>query len=169
MTNPRNTQPHQLSGLYALGSTCTSKSGQGYLSSYDQWGNVTSRTFSGSTSTLTYDILDHLTQWYASATNQEQYLYDASGQRMLRRFTNGSGTTLLTYPFGIEEHQYSGAGVNQSNIYYYFLAGHLLGSLDSNGTQFYLTDAQGGLVSSFTNSSGRMATHATASAIATYI
>ena len=49
-------------------------------------------------------------------------------QHLLRRFTNGSGTTILAYPFGIEEHQYSGAGVNQSNVYYYyFLAGHLLG------------------------------------------
>src|SRR5712692_3936506 len=73
---------------------------------------------------------------------------------MLRRFTNSSGTTILTYPFGIEEHQYSGAGANQQNVYYYFLAGRLLGSLDSNGTQFYLSDAQGSLVSSFTNASG---------------
>ncbi len=39
-------------------------------------------------------------------------------------------------------------------MYYYFLAGHLLGSLDSNGTQFYLSDAQGSLVSSFNNASG---------------
>jgi YD repeat-containing protein len=137
--------------LYALGSTCSSKSGQGYASSYDAFGNVTSRTFAGTTGTLTYDILDHFTQWYASSTNQEQYLYDASGQRMLRRVTNSSSTTIITYPFGIEEHQYSGSGSNQSNIYYYFLAGRLLGSLDGNGTQFYLTDALGSLVSAFTN------------------
>ncbi len=91
------------------------------------------------TGTLTYDILDHLTQWYAGSANQEQYLYDANGQRMLRRFTNGNGTTILTYPFGIEEHQYSGSGSNQWNIYYYSLAGRPLGSLDGNGTQFYLT------------------------------
>ena len=50
---------------------------------------------------------------------------------MLRRFTTSTSTTILTYPFGLEEHQYSGAGVNQSNTYYYFLAGHLLGSLDN--------------------------------------
>jgi len=50
-----------------------------------------------------------------------------------------NGTTILTYPFGIEEHQYSGSGSNQWNIYYYFLAGRPLGSLDGNGTQFYLT------------------------------
>jgi YD repeat-containing protein len=149
-----NSQPHELTGLYSTSSTCSSKSGQGYASSYDAFGNVTSRTFSGTTGTLTYDLLDHLTQWYASSTNQEQYLYDSSGQRMLRRFTNGSGTTILTYPFGIEEHQYSGSGSNQWNIYYYFLASRLLGSLDGNGTQFYLSDAQGSLVSSFTNAPG---------------
>src|SRR5712692_8039002 len=73
---------------------------------------------------------------------------------MLRRFTTSTSTTILTYPFGIEEHQYSGAGANQQNVYYYFLAGRLLGSLDSNGTKFYLTDAQGSLVSSFTNAAG---------------
>ncbi len=149
-----NSQPHELTGLYALGSTCSSKSGSGYASSYDAFGNVTSRTTSSTTGTLTYDMLDHLTQWYASSTNQEQYLYDASGQRMLRRFTNSTSTTILTYPFGIEEHQYSGSGTNQSNTYYYFLAGHLLGSLDSNGTEFYLSDAQGSLISSFTNAAG---------------
>jgi hypothetical protein len=63
---------------------------------------------------------------------------------MLRRFTNNNGTTILTYPFGIEEHQYSGSGSNQWNVSSYFLAGQLLGSLDGNGTQFYLTDAAGG-------------------------
>ena len=73
---------------------------------------------------------------------------------MLRRVTNSTGTTIITYPFGIEEHQYSGSGTNQTNTYYYFLAGRLLGSLDSNGTEFYLTDALGSLVSSFTNAAG---------------
>ena len=73
---------------------------------------------------------------------------------MLRRFTNSNGTTILTFPFGIEEHKYTGAGTSQSNTYYYYLAGRLLGSLDSNGTQFYLTNALGSLVSDFTNASG---------------
>ncbi len=149
---------HQLVGLYPIssGATCsnyTSKTAS-YSSSYDQWGNVTSRTANSTTATLTYDILDHLTQWYANNTNQEQYLYDASGERMLRRFTNSNGTTILTYPFGIEEHQYSGSGSSQWNIYYYFLVGRLLGSLDGNGTQFYLTDTLGSLVSAFNTSQG---------------
>ena len=37
------------------------------------------------------------------------------------------------------EHQYSGSGSNLWNTSYYFLTGRLLGSLDGNGTQFYLT------------------------------
>ena len=133
---------------------CSNKTGQGYASSYDSWGNVSTRTASGTSATLSYDLFDRLTQWYASATNQEQYAYDASGERMLRRVTNGSGTTILTYPFGLEEHQYSGAGSNQWNVYYYSLGGRLLGSLDGNGTQFYLSDALGSVVSDFTNAAG---------------
>ena len=88
---------------------------------------MTSRTFSGTPGTLTYDLLDHLTQWSAGSNNQEQYLYDANGQRVLRRFTNGNGTTILTYPFGIEEHQYSGS--NQHDTYYYSLGSTILTAL----------------------------------------
>ncbi len=146
-----SSQPHQLTGLYASGATCSNKTGQVYASSYDAWGNVTSRTYSGTTATLSYDILDHLTQWYVSSTNQEQYIYDANGERVLRRSTTSSGTTLTVYAFGLEEHQYSGSGTNQSNIYYYSLGGRLIGSLDANGTTFYLTDALGSLLASFSN------------------
>ena len=149
-----SSQPHQLSGLYALGATCSSKTGQGYTSSYDSWGNVSSRTYSGTTGTLSYDLLDHFTKWFVSSSNSEFYAYDAAGNRVLRRATNGSGTTMTVYAFGLEEHQYSGSGGNQGNTYYYSLAGRLLGSLDSNGTQFYLTDALGSVVSAFTNAAG---------------
>ena len=150
---------HQLIGLYPTtsGATCSNystKTADYSIGRYDGFGNVASRTAYSTTGTLTYDLLDHLTQWSAGSTNQEQYLYDASGERMLRRFTNNNGTTILTYPFGIEEHQYSGTGSNQWNVYYYFLAGKLLGSLDGNGTQFYLTDAQSSIVSAFTNAQG---------------
>jgi YD repeat-containing protein len=71
-------------GLYALGSTCSSQSGQGYASSYT-WGNVTSRTFSGITGALSYNSLNELVEWNAGSNNQEWYVYDASGNRVLRR------------------------------------------------------------------------------------
>lgn len=69
---------------------CSSKSGQIYATSYVGFSNVASRTGTNTAGTLTNDTLDHLTQWYEGSTNQEQYLYHASGQRMPRRFTNGN-------------------------------------------------------------------------------
>jgi hypothetical protein len=48
---------------------------------------------------------------------------------MLRRFTNNNGTTILTYPFDIEEHQYSSAGSNQHDTYYYSLGSTILTAL----------------------------------------
>jgi YD repeat-containing protein len=90
-----------LTGLYATGSACSNESGQGYASSYDSWGNVTSRTFSSTTGTLSYDLLDHLTKWFVSSTNKEQYAYDASGNRVLRS-TTSSSTTSIVYAFDLE-------------------------------------------------------------------
>ncbi len=115
---------------------------------------MTSRTFSGITGALTYDLLDHLTKWFVSSTNQEQYVYDSSGNRILRRSTNSSSTTMTVYAFGLEEHVYSGAGVNQGNTYYYSLAGRLIGAKDANGTVFYMTDTLGSILASFTNTAG---------------
>jgi RHS repeat-associated protein len=93
-------------------------------------------------------------EWNAGSTNQEWYLYDASGTRVLRRSTNGSSTTLTTYPFGLQEHLYSGSGTNQSNTYYYFLGGTLIGDLNANGTFFLLTDALGSVLSDISWAAG---------------
>ncbi len=89
-----------------------------------------------------------------SSTNKEFYVYDASGNRVLRRSTNSSGTTLTVYAFGLEEHVYSSTGTNQWNTYYYSLGGQLLGSLDGNGTRFYLTDTLGSILANITNAAG---------------
>jgi len=115
---------------------------------------VTGRTFSGTTATLSYDNLNHFTEWNAGSTNQEWYLYDAAGNRVLRRFTNNNGTTIIVYAFGLEEHNYSGAGAHQNDTYYYSLGGRLLGALDGNGTTFYLTDTLGSILASFNNAAG---------------
>jgi RHS repeat-associated protein len=141
--------PHQLDGLYPLGTTCASKSGQVYTSSYDAFGNVTTRSFSGTTATLSYDILDHFTEWNAGSTNQEWYISDASGQRVLRRSTNSTSTTITVYAFGVEEHTYS--GTIQANKYYYTLAGHHLGVLSGSTTYVQLTDALGSLVATISS------------------
>lgn len=146
-----SSQPHQLTGLYASGATCSNKTGPVYTSSDDSWGNVTSRTYSGTTATLSYDALDHFTQWNAGSNNFEQYAYGASGERVLRRSTNGSGTTMTVYAFGLEEHSYSGSGTLSGSTYYYRLAGRLLGKSDGTNTTFYLTDALGSVLVGFSN------------------
>ena len=138
--------PHQLTGLYTLGSTCSTKLGQTYTSSYDAWGNVTGRTVTSTSATLSYDGLDHLTSWNADSTGQEQYLYDASGERVLRRSTSAGTTAMTVYAFGLEEHLYSGSGVHQGDTYYYSLGGLLIGEFDGTNTNMFLTDALGSVI-----------------------
>jgi len=140
-----STHPHQLTGLYQSGSTCSTKTGQSYASSYDAWGNVTSRTVGSTTATLSYDGLDRLTKYDAGSNGQEQYVYDAGGNRVLRRSTS-SGTTMTVYAFGLEEHSYNGSGGHLSDIYYYSLGGMLVGESTSSGTNMFLTDALGSVI-----------------------
>jgi RHS repeat-associated protein len=142
-----SSHPHQLTGLYSLGATCSTKTGQTYASSYDAWGNVTSRNVNGTTATLSYDGLDNLTLYNAGSNSQEQYVYDASGNRVLRRSTS-SGTTMTVYAFGLEEHLYSGSGVHQVNgdTYYYSLGGMLVGESTGTNTNMFLTDALGSVL-----------------------
>jgi len=80
-------------------------------------------------------------------------MYDAAGNRVLRRSTSNSTTTLTAYPFDSEEHTYSGTGTLQSSIYYYTLSGRLIGELTSSPAQtnIILTDALGSVLATFSN------------------
>jgi YD repeat-containing protein len=151
-----SSHPHQLTGIYPTGTTCSNPTGAVYSTSYDAWGNVTSRTYNGSTATLSYDQLNRMVEWQNStASTQEWYLYDASGTRVLRRSTSNGTTTLTTYPFGSEEHTYSGTGTLQSSTYYYILGGRLIGELTGSPTptqtNLFLTDALGSALATFSN------------------
>ncbi|GCF07609.1 RHS repeat-associated core domain-containing protein [Dictyobacter arantiisoli] len=147
------THPHQLTGIYAAGTTCATKNdgSASYLAGYDAWGNQTSRTYNGTTAALSYDVQNELVQWDAGSTSREWYAYDNSGERTLRRSTTASGTTLTVYAFGLEEHTYDSSGNATGNTYYYSLGGHLLGKSDGTTTQFYLTDGLGSVVETMTN------------------
>ncbi len=135
-----------MTGLYSLGATCNNKTGQTYTSSYDVWGNVTGRTVNSTSATLSYDGLDHLTKYDAGSAGQEQYIYDASGERVLRRSTSAGSTSMTVYAFGLEEHLYSGSGVHQSDTYYYSLGGMLVGESTGTNTNMFLTDALGSVL-----------------------
>jgi RHS repeat-associated protein len=72
----------------------------------------------------------------------------------LSRNITSSGTSLTTYAFGVEEHTYSATGTNTGNTYYYSLGGHLIGELTGTSslvTQFFLTDALGSVLASFSD------------------
>jgi len=84
-------------------------------------------------------------------------MYDGAGQRVLRRSTNGSTTSLTVYAFGQEEHSYTSTGSNQGNTYYYTLAGHLVGKSDGGSTTFYQTDLLGSVVADLSNTAGSAA------------
>ena len=149
-----STHPHELTGLYPVGTSCSNLTGAVYTSSYDNWGNVTNRTYNSTNATLSYDILDELVQWNAGATSQEWYAYDSGGNRIIRRSTTGSGTSLTVYAFGLEEHVYSSSGTPQSNIYYYSLGGRIVGELQGSTTQFFLTDPLGSVLTTFNATAG---------------
>jgi RHS repeat-associated protein len=105
-------------------------------------------------------VLDHLVAWNAGSTNQEWYAYDASGNRVLLRSTTGSGTSITTYAFGLEEHLYGATGINTGNTYYYNLGGRLIGALTGITTltpQFFLTDALGSVLATFSATAGSAA------------
>lgn len=97
------------------------------------------------------DHFNHLTFWDtgSSTTGQEWTIYDAGGNRVLLRSSSGTSTIMTVYAFGLEEHTYSKAGANQTNLYYYALGGQLIGALKQNGgggsssTHLFLTDALG--------------------------
>ncbi|HVB20329.1 MAG TPA: RHS repeat-associated core domain-containing protein, partial [Ktedonobacteraceae bacterium] len=146
--------PHQLTGMYPLGTTCANLSGAVYKTSYDSWGNATSRTYNGSTTTQTFDLLDQLVKWANGTTQKQWYAYNTSGERTVLRSTNGSATTMTVYAFGAEEYTYDGSGNLQSSTHYYDMGGRLIGELTGGGTpstDLFLTDALGSVLTTFSN------------------
>ncbi len=145
-----NTAPHQLTGIYPTGTTCSNKGSATatYSASYDAWGNETSRTYNSVTATLSYDPLNRMTEYNSGANNQEFYLYDGSGNRVLKRTINSGNTTLTTYAFGLQELSYTGSGAFASQTDYYAISGHLIGSTDDAATIYDLTDAEGSVLTS---------------------
>ncbi|HEU5380776.1 MAG TPA: RHS repeat-associated core domain-containing protein [Ktedonobacteraceae bacterium] len=139
-----------MTGLYPVGTTCATRGSATavYSASYDPWGNQSSRTYNNVTATLSYDQLNRLVQWDAGSNGQEWYVYDASGNRVLKRSLNGGTTKLTIYVFGLEEYSYTGSGVLSNQLHYYAFAGHLIGAFDGTNTTFYLTDALGSVLTS---------------------
>jgi RHS repeat-associated protein len=149
-----NSQPHELTGIYPTGTTCSTKGSAtaSYSASYDPWGNVVTRMYNSATATLSYDQLNRMVEYNAGSSGQEWYVYDASGNRVLKRSTSGGTTMLTSYAFGLQELSYTGSGVFSSQIDYYSLAGHLIGWTNGSSTTYDLTDALGSVLMSLSSS-----------------
>lgn len=143
--------------MYPIGTACSNLNGAVYKTGYDAWGNTTSRTYSSNSSTQAFDILNRLTRWNIGSTSKEWYAYDAAGDRVLRRSTSGSATTMTVYAFGSEEYTYDGTGNLQSSTHYYSLGGQLIGALNGSSTNLFLTDTLGSVLEAFSNTAGSAA------------
>jgi YD repeat-containing protein len=150
--------PHQLQGVYPLGATCSNPGTASYATQYNAHGDVTSRTYNNQTATLSYDALDQMIEDTIASTSQAWDAYDAAGTRSLQRTTSGGVTQMTVYAFGVEEYQYDGTGKLQSSTHYYTLGGSLLADLsgppNAETTNFFLTDALGSVLATFSNTAG---------------
>jgi RHS repeat-associated protein len=144
---------HQLTGIYPIGTTCANRGSATalYSASYDAWGNETGRTYNGTTATLSYDVLNHLTEYSAGSNNQEFYVYDANGDRVFKRSTSAGTTNLTAYAFGLQEISYTASGVLSGQTDYYSLDGHLIGSTNGETTTYDLTDTEGSVLMSLSS------------------
>jgi YD repeat-containing protein len=91
-------------------------------------------------------------EYNAGSAGQEFYVYDGSGNRVLKRSTSGGTTTLTAYAFGLQELSYTGSGAFSSQTDYFGIAGHLIGSTNGTATTYDLTDAEGSVLTSLSAS-----------------
>jgi RHS repeat-associated protein len=145
-------------GLYALGATCSNPGPAKYLSQYNAHGNVSTRTYNNQDATLSYDPFDQMIEWQVPSGNQAWDAYDAGGTRSLQRTTSGGNTQITVYAFGLDEYHYDGSGNLQNSTHYYTLGGQLIAELsgppNAETTNFFLTDALGSVLATFSNTAG---------------
>ncbi|MEV4756555.1 RHS repeat-associated core domain-containing protein [Micromonospora sp. NPDC049559] len=129
-TNPAagGSQPHTLSSVAIAGPSGARTD----TFAYDVAGNTTRRTVNGSTQALDWDVEGHLAK-VTEGTKVTSYVYDASGNRLIRR--DPSGTTLY---LGNEELTVSGGKV--SGLRYYQHAEDAVAVRTATGLSFLLSD-----------------------------
>jgi RHS repeat-associated protein len=107
---------------------------------YDQDGNVLTRTTRAGTDTLTYDDEDNLSELSSTGSSGDtKYLYDADGSLLLRH--SPDGTTLYT---GDEEITLKAGATSADGVRYISIAGETVATHSSDGKFTYLVpDRQG--------------------------
>ena len=107
---------------------------------YDEDGNVLTRTTRAGTDTLTYDDEDNLSELSSTGSSGDtKYLYDADGTLLLRH--SPDGTTLYT---GDEEITLKTGATSADGVRYISIAGETVATHSSDGKFTYLiADRQG--------------------------
>ncbi|MGW5098783.1 RHS repeat-associated core domain-containing protein [Streptomyces nodosus] len=132
-------RPHALSSVTTTGPTGTAKDSYGY----DETGNTTARTLSGTAQTLDWDAEGHLakvTEPAEGGTNKvTEYLYDADGNRLIGRTPTETtlylGTTEITLT--------KGATKPKATRYYGLGGGNQAVKADDGNVSFTLADHHG--------------------------
>ncbi|POX55336.1 sugar-binding protein [Streptomyces sp. Ru71] len=109
------------------------------LYTYDKAGNTDTRTIGGNTQTLQWDAEGKLAKTTEADGKETTYLYDASGDRVIRR----DATATTVYLPGMELKLPKGGTEVQATRYYTF-AGQTIAVRETNGTLSWLgSDHQG--------------------------
>jgi RHS repeat-associated protein len=121
--------PHAVTSIRETEGTIT----RGSTYSYDATGNTTERVVGGNTQQLTWNSEGKLTKTVEADGAEATYLYDAGGNRIVRR--DAQGTTV--YLPGMELHQSKGeAGVKATR--YYSFAGQTIAVRTDDGKLSFL-------------------------------
>ncbi|WP_407838742.1 RHS repeat domain-containing protein [Streptomyces sp. DSM 116496] len=119
--------------------TQTGTSPRDEVFTYDAAGNIRTRKIgSAATQTLNWDDEGHLSS-VVQGTNNNSYLYDAAGQRLIRKDSTG---TTLTLPGG-NELKLDKAGTTVTGTRYYSVAGQAVAMRTSGKLTFLLSDHHG--------------------------
>ncbi|WP_112465598.1 polymorphic toxin-type HINT domain-containing protein [Streptomyces triticisoli] len=132
-------QPHTLTSVTTTGPTGTAKDSFGY----DETGNTTARTLSGTTQTLEWDAEGHLAKVTepveGGSSKVTEYLYDTEGNRLIGRTPTETtlylGTTEITLA--------KGSTTPKATRYYDLGGGHQAVKADDGSVSFTLADHHG--------------------------
>nr|WP_141366059.1 RHS repeat-associated core domain-containing protein [Streptomyces sp. 6-11-2] len=135
----KDQQPHTLTSVTSTGPTGTAKDSYGY----DETGNTTSRTLSGTTQSLEWDVEGHLAKVTepvaGGASKVTEYLYGAEGSRLIGRTPTETilylGTTEITLT--------KGATTPKATRYYDLGGGNQAVKSDDGTVSFTLADHHG--------------------------
>ncbi|WP_107501039.1 RHS repeat-associated core domain-containing protein, partial [Streptomyces thermovulgaris] len=132
-------RPHTLSSVTTTGPTGTAKDSFGY----DEAGNTTARTLSGTTQTLAWDAEGRLAKVTepveGGSSKVTEYLYDADGNRLIAR----TPTETTLYLGNTEITLAKGSTTPKATRYYDLGGGHQAVQTDDGSVFFTLADHHG--------------------------